>query len=89
MTVQRPMTYEELLEDLKLHKARADKVEAQVEEARDVAKQAIEAFRLTQEYVTPKVLPDIEGWSHYDAKGALEEFLAATTPKPTSGEVEG
>ena len=63
MTVQRPMTYGELLE-----------------KARDVTKQALEAFRLTQEYVTPKVLPDIEGWSHYDAKVAIEEFLTATTP---------
>ncbi len=66
--------------ELKAKEIALDAAEAQVKEFRVVAEQAFEAFRLTQEYVTPEVLPDIEGWSHYDAKVALDKFLTATTP---------
>ena len=43
--------------------------------ARTVCEQAVEAFRLTQEYVTPKLLPSLPGWSHHEATLALKEFL--------------
>ena len=70
--------------------ARAEKAESALDAARTVCKQAIEAFRLTQEYVTPDVLPSLPGWSHHDATVALEEFLfhSATTPEPTEEAVK-
>ena len=32
----------------------------------DLIKEGIEAIRLTREYVGEKMLPNIEGWSHFD-----------------------
>ena len=43
-----------------------------------IAYQAVEALRLTREYVEPKVsLPEIEGWSWYDATLAYRRALDA------------
>lgn len=42
-----------------------------------IAYQAVEALRLTREYVEPKVaLPEIEGWSWYDATLAYRRAVA-------------
>ncbi len=53
----------------------------QVTALREAAEQAVEAFRYTQEYITPELLPSLEGWSHHDATVALKKALALT---PTS-----
>lgn len=37
--------------------------------------EAREAIRLTREYVGEKLLPNIEGWSHYDADRTLEAAI--------------
>lgn len=43
---------------------------------RAIATQAVEALRLTREYVEPTVkLPAIEGWSWYDATVAFNNAL--------------
>ncbi len=59
--------------------ARAETSESALDAARMVCEQALEAFRLTQEYVTPEVLPSLPGWSHHDATLALREFLFHST----------
>lgn len=44
---------------------------------RAIAYQAVEALRLTREYVEPKVsLPEIEGWSWWDATLAYHRAVA-------------
>ena len=37
--------------------------------------QAREAIRLTREYVGEELLPNLEGWSHFDADRALEAAI--------------
>ena len=39
---------------------------------------ALEAFRLTREYVGEELLPAIPGWSWYDATVALKEALSGS-----------
>ena len=46
-----------------------------LEEAERLLVMAREALRLTREYVGEKLLPNIEGWSHYDATVAIAAFL--------------
>lgn len=46
---------------------------------RAIAEQAVEALRLTREYVAPSVdLPEITGWSWYDATIAYRRAVAQT-----------
>jgi hypothetical protein len=52
------------------------------DEMADVLHQAREAIRLTREYVDPacysdgpKLLPEVEGWSWYDAVVAIDAVL--------------
>lgn len=45
---------------------------------------AVEAFRLTREYVGETTLPAIEGWSWFDATAVLEEAIASAKPLPRS-----
>jgi len=46
----------------------------------EAAEYAIQALIWTQDYVTPEVLPDIAGWSHYDARLRLRAALDAMCP---------
>ena len=46
-----------------------------LEEAERLLVMAREALRLTREYVGEELLPDIEGWSHYDATVVIDAFL--------------
>lgn len=46
----------------------------------ELIKDGIEAFRLTREYVGEKMLPNIEGWSHYDWVQKAELFVNAKEP---------
>ncbi len=46
-----------------------------LEEAEHLLAKAREALRLTREYVGEERLPNIEGWSHYDATVAIDAFL--------------
>ena len=50
--------------------------EADAKRLAEVVEQCIEAFRLTREYLGEDVLPNIEGWAHYDAVVAAREALA-------------
>lgn len=45
----------------------------------DALEGCIEAFRLTREYVGAETLPNIKGWSHYDAVVAARVALAQAT----------
>lgn len=46
-----------------------------VRELLDTCYFALEAIRLTREYVGFETLPNIEGWSHYDATQKLTEVI--------------
>jgi hypothetical protein len=61
-------------------------VSERLEEAERLLIKAREALRLTREYVGEGLLPNIEGWSHYDATIAIDVFLA---PEPVAVEVNG
>ena len=50
---------------------------AKYEALEAAAYRAIEAFRLTREYVGEGLLPALPGWSWYDADEALQAALAA------------
>lgn len=41
---------------------------------------ALEAIRLTREYVGEETLPNIEGWSHYDASRLLRSVILKADP---------
>jgi hypothetical protein len=45
---------------------------------------ALEAFRLTREYVGERTLPAIEGWSWFDATVVLQKAIADAKPLPRS-----
>ncbi len=49
--------------------------EAYVDALKKALEQCIEAFRLTREYLGEDLLPEIEGWAHYDAVVAAREVL--------------
>ena len=42
-----------------------------------VAEQVIEEIRMTREYVGEHVLPNLPGWSHYEATQRLRAAIAA------------
>lgn len=50
----------------------------------DLLRQAIEALRLTREYVGEDLLPALPGWSWFDATEAAAPFLAVESPRPES-----
>lgn len=64
-----------------------DDLLAEVDRLRDLLAAGIEAFRLTKEYVnTPDkygfvLLPDVEGWSHFDWTERARAELALITPE--------
>ena len=45
---------------------------------------ALEALRLTREYVGEGTLPAIEGWAWFDATIVLENAIAGAKPVPRS-----
>jgi DNA repair exonuclease SbcCD ATPase subunit len=63
--------------------AAAEKREATL---REVAQKVELLIHFTQEYCGDEMLPNLEGWSHYDARMMLLEVLAATAAPVTSND---
>lgn len=53
-------------------------LQQQVRELRDQRDEAVQALRLTHEYVGTDMLPAVEGWSWYDALRHLCPSYVAT-----------
>lgn len=49
------------------------------------AEQAREAIRLTREYVGEELLPNLPGWSHFDADQALEAAIQSARARGEEG----
>ena len=49
--------------------------EERLVEAERLLVMAREALHHTQEYCGDRMLPNLEGWSHYDARIAIDAFL--------------
>ena len=51
------------------------KVNSKLSKALETLEYSKEAIRLTREYVGEKLLPNIEGWSHYDATNKINQTI--------------
>jgi hypothetical protein len=71
------------LADFGIALAAAEKREATL---REVAQKVELLIHFTQEYCGDEMLPNLEGWSHYDARMMLLEVLAATAAPVTSND---
>ena len=59
------------------------RLEERVQSLEAALRECIEAFRLTREYVGGDLLPNVEGWSHYDA---VTVARAALSPQEPTGD---